>query len=377
MSSAAQRDERPIDWWIKFAVLFVVAVFLGWLFFRIKHIALPFVFGAVLAYIANPMVSSLVTRGFRRSFAVLSLFLMSGVFLALFAWGLGPKLVEDATRVKDKMPYHMEWIRQQLFILQEELGEHLPEVRKEKKLTEGFDDLQKDFNNAVETIPVYILKHSASLAVIVLIPFIAVYFLLDGKAWLDRFYQALPTRHVETVISLICEANHSLGSYIRGVATEACVVGALTAIGLTYVELITDVPLFAVPIGVLTGAANLVPYFGPTVGFLVAGMIAFIQGGMSKEPVILVAYVFIVVQLLDAYVIQLVTIGKSVHLHHLMIVFVLFVGGFALGLPGMILAVPVTVVAKVFLEIFWERFMYKEKVKERRASYEQEAHYVT
>jgi predicted PurR-regulated permease PerM len=132
-----------------------------------------------------------------------------------------------------------------------------------------------------------------------------------------------------------------------GLVMGAAAGAGLWALGVNY-------PLL---LGALTGIANVVPYLGPILGGGAAMLMALVQfksaGAMAK---VLVLYVSI--KLLDDVLVQPITIGKSVHLHPMLLLASVIAGGHALGLIGMIFAVPAVTVLQEVSRILLERRRY-------------------
>lgn len=87
----------------------------------------------------------------------------------------------------------------------------------------------------------------------------------------------------------------------------------------------------------LIGATNVIPYFGPIIGAIPAVFIAFT---ISVKSVIIVLITVAVLQFLESNVLSPIIVGRSLHMHPVVIMLVLLAGGELFGLIGMILAVP-------------------------------------
>ncbi len=123
---------------------------------------------------------------------------------------------------------------------------------------------------------------------------------------------------------------------------------------------------YPVTLGIMTAAANVIPYVGPIVSCLIACLIAFIQF-KSIGAVINVLLLYAGVKLLDDFVVQPLTIGRSVKLHPMLLVITIIAGQQLFGIMGMVLAVPtVTIFQKVvviFLEDRRNRAVQSETLK--------------
>lgn len=110
---------------------------------------------------------------------------------------------------------------------------------------------------------------------------------------------------------------------------------------------------YPVTLGIVTAAANVIPYIGPIVSCLIACLIAFIQF-KSAGAVLNVVLLYTCVKLLDDFLVQPLTIGRSVRLHPMLLIITILAGQKLFGIIGMVLAVPaVTIVQKVVV-IFLE-----------------------
>lgn len=130
------------------------------------------------------------------------------------------------------------------------------------------------------------------------------------------------------------DIDYVFSNYIRGQMIDAVIVAVLTSLALTIIRM--D---FAIVIGVIAGLFNLIPYFGPAVGFILAGLIGLI-GPDPMKAVYGVVLLFIIQQI-DGWVIVPKVVGNSVKLHPIIVLLAILTGGNLFGLPGMLLGVPV------------------------------------
>ena len=184
-------------------------------------------------------------------------------------------------------------------------------------------------------------KVTALLMLAVLVPFIAFFFLKEGRRMTHRIVELVPNAYFELFLNLIHQINGQIGGYIRGQILAVSVVATLSVIGLTVV----GVP-YALPVGVLAGVANMIPYLGPLIGIFAASLVALTTGG-EGGLVGWVVVVFAIIQLIDNLLIQPLVVAKSVNLHALIVVLVVLIGSDQMGIVGMLIAVPVTGILKV------------------------------
>ena len=122
-------------------------------------------------------------------------------------------------------------------------------------------------------------------------------------------------------------------------------VGLLTWLGLT----LLGMP-FALMLGILAGAFNIILYIGPVVATIPALLLSI----MPDTPnFFLVMLLYILVQILDAFVFTPVFLGKATDLSPLTILITILIGGQLMGLLGIILAIPITATLKVLLAHYY------------------------
>jgi predicted PurR-regulated permease PerM len=104
---------------------------------------------------------------------------------------------------------------------------------------------------------------------------------------------------------------------------------------------------YAILIGVLAGALDLIPYIGPVIAAIPAFTIAFVSGGLPLA--IWVAVVFVVANQLEGHVIAPNIISRTIQLSPSAVVIAILIGGDLYGILGMFMAVPVAGIIRVLL----------------------------
>ena len=141
------------------------------------------------------------------------------------------------------------------------------------------------------------------------------------------------------------DVNMVFSGYVVGQLTDAVIMavlitGALWAGGINY----------AVLIGVVSGFSNLIPYIGAVVAFVLAVLVALLSG--TPAQALYAAIIIIILQQIDGMIIVPRVVGKKVKLHPILVLLALSVFGNLFGLWGMLIAVPVTALIKIFFDRF-------------------------
>ena len=189
---------------------------------------------------------------------------------------------------------------------------------------------------------------------LVLIPFMTFFLLKDGRRLKKSFIQTLPNRYFEMTISLLHKIDCQLGSYIRGQMLVSLCIGILAITALA----ILDVPYFLL-IGTVAGLANMIPYFGPIVGAIPAVILNVIDKGSLSAALVVIA-AFLLIRLIDDTLVSPNILGRSLKIHPLLVIIVIFTGGEMFGIMGLLLCIPVTGIIKVTIqELLWNFKHYR------------------
>lgn len=175
---------------------------------------------------------------------------------------------------------------------------------------------------------------------------VSVYILLQRTTimkFLRRFARALFKKNTyEAVNKYFTKANEVFFTFISSQLLDAVIVGILTTIAMLIIKV-----KYAPLIGFTIGLFNMIPYIGAIVAVAIGILITFITGGFGKA--LAMAIVVIILQQIDANIINPKIIGVSLEVSPLLVIFSVTVGGAYFGILGMFLGVPIAVVIKTVL----------------------------
>ena len=138
------------------------------------------------------------------------------------------------------------------------------------------------------------------------------------------------------------KSNGIFFKFISSQLIDAIVIGILATIAMKILGV-----KYASLLGFTIGLFNMIPYFGAIIAIAIAGLITFITGGFSKAIFMLI--VVIILQQIDANIINPKIIGDSLKISPLLVIFAVTIGGAYFGVIGMFLAVPVAAVLKILV----------------------------
>lgn len=149
-------------------------------------------------------------------------------------------------------------------------------------------------------------------------------------------------------------SNEIFFKFIASQFLDAVVVGILVTIAMSIMKV-----KYAPLLGFLIGLFNMIPYVGAIIAVAIAAIITLITGGLSQTIWMLI--VVIILQQIDANIINPKIIGKSLKVNPLLVLLAITVGGAYFGVLGMFLAVPVMAIIKILVEDYIELKLAKKK----------------
>ena len=250
--------------------------------------------------------------------------------------------------------------------LQIQVESFFDELRQEDK-KDYIANLIPKYFNFNNTIFVFSTAASSLMYIAITVSFI-IMLLANAQNFKKGFIKMVPNRYFEMSLKIIDRISEQISSYIRGTFMAATIVGFLSIIALQIVCSIFDMPHdYIILVGIIAGVFNLIPFIGPIIGAL-SGVLLFILSVEPPNPEALevatttIRYYHIVaiiiafggVQLIDNLVTSPLIISDSVGLHPMFVIIVVLIGGYAMGILGMIIAVPFTAILKVIIEeLIW------------------------
>lgn len=180
---------------------------------------------------------------------------------------------------------------------------------------------------------------------IFLIPILVFYILLDIDAIFDGFKMLLPPDYRERTLSIIGKIDEQLNALLRGQLLANSIFALMMTISIWMSGL-----NFFLFLGLLAGIANFIPYLGGLFTIIFAVLIAITQFGFSAALVgvlIKIAIAITIIQTIDGWYLQPNVVGENAGLHPLVVMLALAISANIAGIPGMLVAVPLTVILKV------------------------------
>lgn len=342
METALSSRGKVIAFW----VLLILAIGLLAHFFGLLS---PFMWALVTAYICAPIVNWL-TRLTHLPRPLVAGLLYSAI-VAGIVYGvliLVPIVREQAVALSRQLPQStnalIEYIDQRFPALGDRLG--LDPAALQRQISEALNQIGARIPSTALTVTQRIFHFLIELFVYLIATF---FFFVQGDRFIAAAHRALPLRYRREARRVFNDINSTLGGYLRGQAILVLIMSSVTYIALR----IYDVD-YAIAIALATGFLELIPILGPwtagTIAVSVAALDATPRFGWSHSTLaIAVAITYFVLRQLEDNLIISTLIGRIVHLHPLLMIFVLLIGTSLGGALGLLLAVPFAAVMRILL----------------------------
>lgn len=297
-----------------------------------------------LALALNPGVEWVQQRGVaRRGLAVAIVFISAILVIAAIAATLIPTLVSQVNDFVDAVPGYVEDLtagRGKLGFLERE---YQITERVREALEEGGAGKLLGFSGTALAVTKGVVT---AVIATVTIAFLTFFMLLEGPAWVERFYSLLPAAHQPRWRKIGTEIYRTIGGYVTGNLAISLIAGVVS----TAVLLALDVP-FAIALGLLVAILDLIPLAGATIAAILVTTVAFLDATTSG---VIVLIFFILYQQLENHVLQPVVYGRTVQLSPLAVLIAVLIGAELAGVVGALAAIPVAGTIQVVLRDWLE-----------------------
>jgi predicted PurR-regulated permease PerM len=340
---------------------------------RVFHVVFLFLVASLLALLLDPIVNaigSVEVGGFRirRGISVALVYLSLAAALIVSIWALATVVVDqtktaanrfdtyftepngrtgqtDADRDVDRL---QKWLKTHGLgsIDIQQRGHHWVQQIRDKDVGKYTDKVV----NFVEGAAISIGKLLFS-AIVVLVA--SIYMLLDFSKLaraIDRRFPPHPGSQ-----PLLVRMERAVAGYVKGQALVSLIIGASAGLGMWLLGVLGWVPgadKYALLFGAWVAVTELIPYLGPWIGAIPAGVYAAVVHPIS---LLWVTILFLIIHQVEGHVVVPNVMGSALRLHPLLVIFGLLAGGEIYGLAGILVTLPLLAAARAVYEFFSER----------------------
>jgi predicted PurR-regulated permease PerM len=359
--------------WIQLVGLPVLLI-LAWVVAgRVFHVLFLFLVAMLIALLLDPIVkwiSSVQLGRFkvRRGISVAFVYLAFAAALIAVIWGLATVVVDQTKTAANRFDAYFTDVHGQpprtdadrdVDRLQHWLDTHgLGSIKVQERGHRWVKQIRdKDVGKYTHRVVRFVEGAAISIgkflfaAVVVLV--VSIYMLLD----FDRLARGIDRRFPPHPGSepLLVRMEHAVAGYVKGQFLISLIIGASAGLGMWILGALGWVPgadKYALLFGAWVAVTELIPYLGPWLGAIPAGIYAVVVHPIS---LLWVAILFLVIHQVEGHVVVPNVMGSALRLHPLLVIFGLLAGGEVYGLAGILVALPLLAAARAMYEFFAER----------------------
>ncbi|MFB6249998.1 MAG: AI-2E family transporter [Salinibacter sp.] len=358
LSTGSEASTVTLDRIVRFLLGAAAVALTGWVLWYFAGLVLYLAVGGVLAYLLRPIVDWLQSVGLNRVSAIFVTFVLVLGGLAVLVTSVVPFVGQQVRELgqlisvdvaADAAAYIENRVRP---IVPIEKGVLVDNVeRMGQALMQG--DLVKG-DQVAQTVSSVVAVFTNIVYAVVIIPFVTFFLLKDGLQIRRTLMGLVPNRYVEVTLAIADKVEGNIGRYFRALLVQCTSIAVIASVLLWIVGLQN-----AIAIGIFTGLANTIPYFGPFLGFLCGTLVGIAQTG-NLVLVPWVALAMALTQLADNVLLQPLIFSRAAQAHPLVILFVVLIGARLGGILGMLVAIPLTTTIRVVVEqLLWSLRNYR------------------
>ena len=338
MKASAGNGSGPVVW----AIIVATTCLLLLVFQKMLWLVVPFLLALILYYVLYPAMQALVHRGMGRDAAAAWTTLLFLVVLALATLFMVPWLTTHMVDIQASVePYLSGGLRLMERSLQA-LEASFRMLANAHLAQTAMLKLQNSAGNVAEHVEPVAMAIAAWTPSLLLAPFLAFFFLKDGRRFKHFLARAVPNAFFERTLYLLYEVDQTLRAYFIGLIKLTVLDTVTLAAGLWLLGFPG-----ALALGLICAVLAWLPYVGSVLGGLLVVLVAATDFPAAPAMAYWAVALFIVARLLDDFVYMPLTIGKSLHMHPLVTVLMIFAGGAVAGISGLMLVLPVLGVVMV------------------------------
>ncbi len=319
---------------------------------KILNILIPFIFAFAVAYALYPFLEKMQRKHIPKWLGVL-IIVFSIILLASFViYVVSSILVGQLTNLFNSI---LEFIKN---ISNNNLDINI--VGLESDLNDIFKNILTNIGNYVSNGAINIINTSLGFISRILIGFAAfIYFIIDMdkiRAFTKTFFQRRSEKNYNYIVAL----DDQMRKYLNGLVK----VMIISIIEYSIAYTIIGHP-DALLLGFLAGVANLIPYFGGMANNCIAAITAFV---ISPSLFVKTIIVFVVLSLVDSYVINANVYGKTNSIHPLIVILSVFAGSSLFGVMGIVISFPLAIFIVTTYKFYKDDIMQNIKKRKKISS---------
>lgn len=316
------------------------------LFQKILWLVVPFLLGLIMYYALLPAKLRLVLAGMSHDAAATVVSLVTFVVIVVFLGVSLPIAAAEAVNWQASAERYLDGGVRLLVDSLREMERHISFLANAGMSAQVETQVEAFTSHFAEK---HLTAAAISLAAwapsLLLAPFLTFFMLRDGWRFKRFISAAVPNAFFERTLYLLSQIDRTARNYFIGLLQLTALDTVCLALGLWALNV--SAPLV---LGLLTAVLAWVPYIGSVLGCVLVVLVAATDFPGQPQAAYGAVGLFLFVRLLDDFLFMPMTIGKSLNMHPLLTILMIFVGGAVAGVPGLMLVLPVLGIAMVFGE---------------------------
>ncbi|MGC8659259.1 MAG: AI-2E family transporter [Desulfomonilaceae bacterium] len=343
---------------------FLFVALLLWLVSALESVSTMIMVSFFIAYILNPLVTSLEHRGLGRSaVSLLVLLVLIAIVLGLVLL-VAPAIFSELVQFSRRAPRYFARLQDLGASLVKTLQLDVPQDWNEfillvfDKIRQSLPKITYTAGTLVASIFSSTISALSVMLKVALTPIITYYVLASFEDTVKGAVDLIPPYTRDPIVKKFQEIDSVIAAFVRGQLTIALIMAGLYSLGFLIIGI--DMPIV---LGVVSGLLFVVPYLGTLVGIVGGSIMAFVKFGDILHVVYILLWIG-AVQTFESYFLTPKIVGKAVGLNPVLYIIVLIVGANLFGFVGMLVAIPVAAVGRVLLisavDLYKNSYLYKE-----------------
>lgn len=317
----------------KFFAVLLLLVFL----FIIKDVLAIFLIAVIVVAAISPLVRKLKEFKIPRTVSVLGIYVFVFGIIGLLTALIVPQIASQIKEISHDIPRFMESI-----------NSTFGKVPNHEQIATGAQSSLKNFAEGLTESPIttlaFMFNFFGGLVTFFVIMMLIFYMSIAEDGIRAFFKSVVPAPYEKKFHNIAYNIQKKIGDWVRGEAILVLVIGSLSFIGLKILGV-----EFALTLAVIAGILEIVPIIGPTVSAIPAVFIAFTQAPILGFAVLIL---YVIIQQLENHIIVPKVMEKTTGISPVVVILALLVGAKLLGILGIILAVPISLIVSVFIDEF-------------------------
>jgi len=337
MSSPLVRITRTII----FLLGIICAILAGYILIEMKTVIVPFALALIISFILNPIIVFFQKRHIPEGLSILFVLILTFAILFMVGQLININVKSFLADVNQYETKYHDFKQSFLEIVSIAEGDYADSL-KHKSFPAITAIIQ---NTSIKSIVTSILGSVSSILSDTFLVLLYLLFLLLSR---DRLVHKLDIAFKSDTSSALKEIVKTITTQINKYIITKTWISLLTASLVTLVLWLFGVE-FAFIWGLLTFLLNFIPNIGSIFATVFPAVFAFVQFD-SLIPVVWVTLSLLLIQFLVGNIIEPKIIGQSMGISPIVVLFSLMFWGYAWGIIGMILAVPIAVLIKIIMD---------------------------